>query len=211
MVNNTIKSQYIIVKNNKIEKLFSNCIVGLRQTLESKSKYIENSNGIRTHSPLVRKRTLNQLAKLASLAKLLSVCLRNKWLWVRILLPSLKLQIWRLLRERSLPTFRQTIECTFTLKLECLLSVCLRNKWLWVRILLPSLKLQIWRLLRERSLPTFRQTIECTFTLKLVRDLIITYNHMENILVLLFSTKMYLLTNLLVIVYYTIYYCLTMI
>ena len=161
MVNNSIKSKYIIVKNNKIEKLFSNCILGLRRTLESKSKYRENSNGIRTHSHLVRKRTLNQLAKLASLAKSLSVRLRNKWLWVRILLPSLKLQIWRLLRGR------------------CLL--------------------------------TFRQTIECRFTLKLVHDLIITCSHMENIPVLLFSTKMYLLTNLLVIVYYTIYYCLTMI
>ena len=149
------------MKNNKIEKLFSNCILGLRRTLESKSKYRENSNGIRTHSHLVRKRTLNQLAKLASLAKSL--------------------------------------------------SVRLRNKWLWVRILLPSLKLQIWRLLRGRSLLTFRQTIECRFTLKLVHDLIITCSHMENIPVLLFSTKMYLLTNLLVIVYYTIYYCLTMI
>ena len=161
MVNNSIKSKYIIVKNNKIEKLFSNCILGLRRTLESKSKYRENSNGIRTHSHLVRKRTLNQLAKLASLAKSL--------------------------------------------------SVRLRNKWLWVRILLPSLKLQIWRLLRGRSLLTFRQTIECRFTLKLVHDLIITCSHMENIPVLLFSTKMYLFTNLLVIVYYTIYYCLTMI
>ena len=28
MVANIIKSKYIIVKNNKIEKLFSNCILG---------------------------------------------------------------------------------------------------------------------------------------------------------------------------------------
>ena len=58
-------------------------------------------------------------AKLASLAKWLSVRLRTKWLWVRIALLSLKLQIWHLLRARSSLTFRQTIECGFTLKLVC--------------------------------------------------------------------------------------------
>ena len=50
---------------------------------------LSDSNGIRTHNHLVRKRTLNHLAKLASLAKWLSVCLRTKWLWVRIPLLSL--------------------------------------------------------------------------------------------------------------------------
>ena len=45
--------------------------------------------------PLSRKRTLNHLAKLA----------------------KLKLQIWCLLRARISLTFRQTIECGFTLKL----------------------------------------------------------------------------------------------
>ena len=53
----------------------------------------------------------------ASLAKWLSVRLRTKWLWVRIPLLSLKLQIWRLLRAWSSLTFRQTTECRFTLKL----------------------------------------------------------------------------------------------
>ena len=53
----------------------------------------------------------------ASLAKWLSVRLRTKWLWVRIPLPSLKLQIQRLLRARSSLTFRQTLQCGFTLKL----------------------------------------------------------------------------------------------
>ena len=47
----------------------------------------------------------------------LSVCLQTKWLWVRILLLSLKLQLWRLLRARSFLAFRQTIEWSFTLKL----------------------------------------------------------------------------------------------
>ena len=52
-----------------------------------------DSNVIPTHNPLVRKPTLNHLAKLACLARLSSVRLRTKWLWVRITLLSLKLQI----------------------------------------------------------------------------------------------------------------------
>ena len=39
------------------------------------------------------------------------------WLWVRIPLLSLKLQIWCLLRARSSLTFRQLIGCGFTVKL----------------------------------------------------------------------------------------------
>ena len=54
---------------------------------------------------------------LASLAKWLSIRLRTKWLWVRISLLSLKLQMWRLHRARSSLTFRQTAERVFTLKL----------------------------------------------------------------------------------------------
>ena len=42
------------------------------------------SNGIWTHNDLVRKRTLNHLAKLVSLAKWLSFRLQSKWLWVRV-------------------------------------------------------------------------------------------------------------------------------
>ena len=52
-----------------------------------------------------------------SLPKWLNVPLRTKWLWVRIPLLSLKLQILCLIRARSSLTFRQTIECRFTLKL----------------------------------------------------------------------------------------------
>ena len=100
---------------------------------------------------------------MASLAKWLSVGLLTKWLWIRITLLSLKLQIWRLLWARISSTFRQTIECRFTLKLvrdmiitysqmhrtdkysqHSLIiwpvwSVRLRTKWLWVRITLMSL------------------------------------------------------------------------
>ena len=90
-------------------------------------------NWTRTHNHLVHKRTLNHLAKLAkwlscvvstylygafdcmflschqlaSLAKWLSVRLWTKWLWVRVQLQSLKLQISRLLPARSSWTFRQ--------------------------------------------------------------------------------------------------------
>ena len=42
-----------------------------------------NSNGNRIENHLIRKQTLNYLAKLASLAKWLSVHLRTKWLWDR--------------------------------------------------------------------------------------------------------------------------------
>ena len=50
-------------------------------------------NGTQTQNHLVRKRTLYHLAKLASWAEWLSVRLRTKWLWVRVPLHSLKLQI----------------------------------------------------------------------------------------------------------------------
>ena len=66
---------------------------------------LSDYNWTRTHNYLVRKRTLNHFV--ASLAKLLTIRLRTKWLWVRVQLPSLKLQISRLLRARSSLTFRQ--------------------------------------------------------------------------------------------------------
>ena len=48
---------------------------------------LSDSNGTQTHNHLVRKRTLNHLAKLA---KWSNVRLRTKWLWVRVPLQSLK-------------------------------------------------------------------------------------------------------------------------
>ena len=48
-----------------------------------------------------------QFNHLESLAKWLDVRLRTKWLWIRIPLQSLNLQIWRLLRARRSFTFRQ--------------------------------------------------------------------------------------------------------
>ena len=51
---------------------------------------LSDCNWTRTHNHLVRKRTLNHLTKLISLAKWLSVRLRTKWLWVQVPLQSLK-------------------------------------------------------------------------------------------------------------------------
>ena len=47
---------------------------------------LSDSNVVRTHNHLVRKRILNHLVKLG---KWLSVHLRTKWLWVRATLPCL--------------------------------------------------------------------------------------------------------------------------
>ena len=68
----------------------------------------------------------------------MSVCLRTKWLWIRIPLLSLKLQVWRLLQARSYLTFRQTIECRFTLKLVRDMMKTYRQAWkfaLWLLVL----------------------------------------------------------------------------
>ena len=51
---------------------------------------LSDSYWARTHNHLVHKRKLYHLAKLASLAKWLSIRLRTKWLWVRVQLHSLK-------------------------------------------------------------------------------------------------------------------------
>ena len=76
-----------------------------------------------THHHLVRKRPLNHLVNLASLVKCLVKSLLKLlvcvWLWVRMTLLSIKLQIRHILQARSSFTQRQTIECGFTLKLVC--------------------------------------------------------------------------------------------
>ena len=70
---------------------------------------LSDCNGTRTHNHLVRKRTLNHLAKMISLAKWLSVRLPTKWLWVQVSLQSLKKflfwdfsewKIWYFLRQK---------------------------------------------------------------------------------------------------------------
>ena len=70
--------------------------------------------------------------KLASLAKWLCVCLRTKWLWVRVQLQSLKLQISHQLQPRSSLTFRQLysvwIQSEIKLKLKLKFTLkCIRD------------------------------------------------------------------------------------
>ena len=93
---------------------------------------LSDSKGIWTHNHLAQRRTLNHLAKLSSLVKWLSFCLRTKWLWVWSPLLSLKLQIWRLLRARNSLTFRQTVECRSTLKLVCDMTITYR--WIYLSL-----------------------------------------------------------------------------
>ena len=105
---------YLILKNLKIyacKKFY------LSYVFATGTVRMSDSKATQTHNHLVRKRTLNHLVSLPSLAKWLNVRLRTKRLWVRIALLSLKLQVWCLLWARSSLTFRQTIECGFTLKL----------------------------------------------------------------------------------------------
>ena len=87
----------------------------LRVSIHSETRTWQDNN-IRSNAPY-RKVLTAQLNHLANLAKWLSVRLRTKWLWARISMLSVKLQIWRLLRATSSLTFRQTIECGFTMKL----------------------------------------------------------------------------------------------
>ena len=93
------------------DALFILCRINKQQTDRVRKKIISDTNMTRTHNHLVRKRAFNHFA---SLVKWLSVRLQTKWLWVRIMLLSLKIQIW--LQARNSLTFRQTIECGFTLK-----------------------------------------------------------------------------------------------
>ena len=54
-------------------------ILKQKKTKKNYCKYISDSNVIRTHNHLVRKKTINHLASLTSLAKCLSVRLQTKW------------------------------------------------------------------------------------------------------------------------------------
>ena len=66
---------------------------------------LSDCNGTQIHSHLVRKQTLNHLAKLAnylsSLATWLSVRLRTNWMWVRVPSQSLKVVLYFLLLNRN--------------------------------------------------------------------------------------------------------------
>ena len=67
--------------------------LNVKELLAQNRREIWSSNDCnctRTHNHLLRKWTLNHLAKLASLVKWLSVRLQTKWLWVWVQLQSLK-------------------------------------------------------------------------------------------------------------------------
>ena len=137
------------------------------------------SNDIRTHNHLFRKRTLNHLAQLASLANWLSVRLRNKWFWVRISLLSPKLQIWRLLWARSSLPFKQTIECGFTLKLICdMIITHSRNRSLlkipsgWVAFSKTLLK--YWTTCNHKQTQSTLSTVDYVMKYEIVRVLSFT-------------------------------------
>ena len=60
---------------------------------------------------------INEYSTQASLAKWLNICLQTKCCGFESHSCYLKLQLWCLLQALSSLTFRQTIECGFTLKL----------------------------------------------------------------------------------------------
>ena len=110
-------SNYMFKVNNRNTRRRCEICSKLTIKIQERRLFIRaktDGNEVRTHYHLVRKRTLNHIAKFA---KWLSVPLRTKWLWVRISLLSVKLRIWRLLQAGSSLTYRQTLECEFTLKL----------------------------------------------------------------------------------------------
>ena len=90
---NTSFKLHVIIMSRTSFRVNLSCIVFLnfKELLARTRRHIwslSGSNGIRIHNHLVRKRTLNHLAKLALRPKWLNVCLRTKWLWVRIPLLS---------------------------------------------------------------------------------------------------------------------------
>ena len=130
-----LDSFFIFLDNSQALHVNPDCfkiISGLNSSPANKS--LSDYNWTRTHNHLVRKWTLNHLAKLTKWLNCvvstflyggfdcvflscyvrvsewihtLWVPLRTKWLWVQVQLQSLKLQISRLLRGRSSLTFRQ--------------------------------------------------------------------------------------------------------
>ena len=73
------------------ESTLCSCLNVKKLFVENRRKIwsLSNCNWTRTHNHLVRKQTLNHLAKLANLVKRLSVRLRTRWLWVRVQLQLL--------------------------------------------------------------------------------------------------------------------------
>ena len=103
LLKNKLKLYVIIMSRTSFRvNLHPTVCLNVKELLTRSRRHIwrlGDSNKIRTHDHFVCKRTLSHLAKLVilaglarltSLAKSLSVCLRTKWLWVWILLLSLQ-------------------------------------------------------------------------------------------------------------------------
>ena len=75
---------YHVIYSFQSESSFYSCLNVKELLTQSKQEIwsLSDWNGTWTHNYLVRKQTLNHLAKLANLAKWLSVRLWTKWLWV---------------------------------------------------------------------------------------------------------------------------------
>ena len=82
---------YHVIYSFQSESSFYSCLNVKELLTRSKQEIwsLSDWNGTWTHNYLVRKQTLNHLAKLANLAKWLSVRLWTKWLWVWVPLQSL--------------------------------------------------------------------------------------------------------------------------
>ena len=97
------KNMTFVTDNEKVYDKYNEIWEVIRKLLKVKFAV----NPVRDDKYLVAKLKIFNKIKLASLAKWLSVRLRIKWLWIRIPLQSLKLQISRLFRARTSLTFRQ--------------------------------------------------------------------------------------------------------
>ena len=95
------------------KKQFPDIQANYRMWIHSKTRTWHDNN-MQSNAPH-REVLKTMLYHLASLAKWLSVQLRTKWLRIRSLLLSLKLQIWNLLQAWFFLTLRQTVECRVTL------------------------------------------------------------------------------------------------
>ena len=108
---------------------------------------------IKQPNPPYRSVLTTQLNHLVSLAKWLCVGLRTKWLWVRVQLHSLKLEISRLLRARSSLTFRPL---GFTLKRVCHMIITYSqmhqtDKYSWYSSIIWTVWLNGWVFIYELS------------------------------------------------------------
>ena len=107
---------YVIIVSHTSFRVNLHSIVCLnvKELLAQSQQHIwslSDSSGIWMHNQIVHKQTPNHLYD--AFGYMLLSC----YYWIQFM--SLKLEIWCLLQARSSLTFRQTIECRFTLKLVC--------------------------------------------------------------------------------------------